>query len=47
MRVVRFVRPTEEDLIVNLSAFNKDKFQLFESIIVEIFAPEDAHGDQR
>ena len=32
---------------MNLEAFSKDKFQLFETIIVEIFAPEDAHENQR
>ena len=42
-----YLSVSAEDLIVNLEAFIRDKFQLFEENVVEIFAPEDLHGDQR
>ena len=36
-----------EDLIVNLDWFSKDKFQLFDENVLEIFHPDDGNVEQR
>ena len=47
MSIILSVCVLDEDLIVNIESFAKDKFQLWEGTVIEIFPLDERLSDER